>query len=156
MPRRGILSLVVSNLVESARRESSADRSFIDGATAPVQLTKLPDLQHNAVQFAISREMAVDLGIVEPTPQELTDRSGSVADSRIRYAARIALSAEWFLAILDAAGPVGAAAVGLHTPGRYGDCEGCGFEDMAGLPWPCATVLAAAEAAGLPEPDGII
>jgi hypothetical protein len=61
----------------------------------------------------------------------------------------------WFGRILDVAGPVGSAMLRLHTPDRYGDCKGCGFEELAGLAWPCATVLAAAEAAGVAEIPGL-
>lgn len=61
----------------------------------------------------------------------------------------------WFGQILDVAGPVGSAMLRLHVPNRYGDCKGCGFEELAGLAWPCATVLAAAEAAGVAEIPGL-
>lgn len=156
--KRRTLMLVAGSAFGPAMAETAADRSFVDGyAAVPAseQLTELPDLQRNSFQFSVSREQALDAGLVEPTVQEVADRAAQLAEFRIRHARRVEVSAGWFMAILDAAGPVGAAAVGLHTPSRYSDCEGCGFEDLAGLPWPCATVLAAAEAAGLPEPAGI-
>lgn len=110
------------------------------------------DLNVIAVRFDLSREMAIDAGIVEPTPQERAamdvDRERWKA-SRARAAAQ---QAEWFSTIHDAAGPVGAAMLALHVPDKYGDCKGCGFEELAGLAWPCATVLAGAEAVGIPEP----
>jgi hypothetical protein len=78
------------------------------------------------------------------SPEEFWDRE--IAD-QIRLG--------WFGRILDVAGPVGSAMLRLHTPNRYGDCRGCGFEDLAGLGWPCVTVLAAAEAAGVAEIPGL-
>jgi hypothetical protein len=105
-----------------------------------------------AVRFGLSRDMAILAGVVEPTPQE---RAGMAADRercRAERAARVVRQAEWFSTIHDAAGPVGAAMLALHVPDKYDDCKGCGFEELAGLAWPCATVLAGAEAVGLPEP----
>lgn len=110
------------------------------------------DLNVIAVRFDLSREMAIAAGVVEPTPQERAAMAADHERWRAGRAARVARQAEWFSTIHDAAGPVGAAMLALHVPDRYDDCRGCGFEELAGLAWPCATVLAGAEAVGIPEP----
>jgi hypothetical protein len=102
--------------------------------------------------LTISRELALDHGIVEPTPQEKAVMAANSEYWRTERAAREMRRAEWFSAVRDAACPVAVAMLDLHVPDAYGDCKGCGFEELAGLAWPCATVLAGAEAVGIPEP----
>lgn len=135
------------------------DAAILDG----FEVTAEGDLDAEAIGapykwghgVTMSRGMMLACGLVEPTPQERADQEASIARSRIRVAAKIARQAEWFVALHAAAGPVGGAMLALHVPGQFGECEGDGFEDLAGLPWPCATVHAAAEAAGIDVPEDI-
>lgn len=109
----------------------------------------------NALAFPMSREMALDHGLVEPTPQEVADRAARAAVYRVEAARREIVRVEWFSALLDAAGPVARAILEEHTPGRFDDCEGDGFDAFAGLSWPCNTVLVGARAAGVEVPEEI-
>lgn len=109
--------------------------------------------------YQIPRDMAVGMGLIPPTPQEAADMAASREWSRRWHADRIQRRAAWFSAIRDAAYPDAVAMLDLHVPGESpyaDDCEGCvPHEWERGATWPCATVLAAAEAVGIPEPEGI-
>lgn len=137
-----------------------ADTSFLDGFDGPPHIDGAPGtpaapFNNNSVALLVSREDAIVHGLVEPTPQERAVMAERSEYWRRDRAAREVRRADWFDQILTVAGPVGAAVLALHTPDEYGDCEGCGFTDMAGLAWPCKTVLAGAEAAGVPEVAGL-
>lgn len=107
--------------------------------------------------ITLSRGMALDLGLVDPTPQEAADQAERRAWARGWHAEQIQRRAEWFSAVRDAAGPVAAAMLDLHVPDELlDDCEGCTVDTYDGrVSWPCATVLAAADAVTIPAPDGI-
>lgn len=113
-----------------------------------------PAHKHGHV-VTLSRALALDAGLVTPTPQETADRAAWVAVNRVERAALEQARAAWFEAVLAAAGPVGVAILKTHVPGEFGDCEGDGFDMFAGLTWPCATLIVGAEAAGVPIPEEI-
>lgn len=113
------------------------------------------DIEKNSVTIAVSREYLLDMGLIEPTSQEAADRAAQRAAYRIRAARQEQVRAEWFSAVLDAAGPVGRAILEEHVPGEYDDCEGDGFDSYAGLSWPCRTLRTGAAAAGIPVPEEI-
>jgi hypothetical protein len=153
----------VDLVVEAGMAEALAapfDDAILSGSDiptgdAPASGGTLLAFKHNSFAFQISREDAIGHGLVKPTPQERAVMAANSDFWRRERQARIVRGAAWFSAILDVAGPVGSAMLEIHTPDEYGDCVGCGFEDLAGLAWPCATVLAGAQAAGIPEPAGI-
>lgn len=107
--------------------------------------------------IAFPRAMAVDFGLVELTPQEAADRATSRAWARQWHADRAMRRAEWFSAVRDALYPDAVAMLDIHFPDdQLDDCEACTVDPYdARVPWPCATVLAAAQAVGIPEPEGI-
>lgn len=107
--------------------------------------------------IAIPRAMAVDFGLVEPTPQEVADMASGREWSRKWHADRVRRRAEWFSAVRDALYPDAVAMLDLHVPDELlDDCETCTADPYDGrVVWPCATVLAAAQAVGIPEPEGI-
>lgn len=121
----------------------------VDGQ--PARKVRVDFAVHGSV-VQISRSVLIDNGVVEPTAaeQEEMDASSELWEAR-RATYEAALTA-WFAALRSVAGPVGVAMLDVHVADKYGDCKGCGFEEMAGIGWPCTTVLAGAEAAGLPEP----
>jgi hypothetical protein len=151
-PRADLFVQLLDEQVASAASQPLDDAILTGGDYAPPAVSEDP-FHRNRFTLVISRGQALDFGLAEPTPQEAADRAAESARWRVKRAAAEARQAEWFAGIRAEAGPLGQAMLDLHVPDAYGDCEGCGFEQFAGLAWPCATVLAAAEAAGTPEPD---
>lgn len=89
-----------------------------------------------------------------PTTQETADRAASAAAWRSEGARREVVRAEWFTAVLEAAGPVAAAILEEHVPDDDGDCS----VDSGGYPsttWPCRSVLVAARFCGVPVPEDL-
>lgn len=104
-------------------------------------------LQTNSFAFRISREMAVEEGLVEPTVDELAaleERHRAFhADQRAAWVAWDAQQAAYAAAVAAASGPL-RAVIDLHAPverGREQVCEGCEFGGYDGAPseWPCET-----------------
>lgn len=121
----------------------------LNGAGEPVEVRKYGTV------VPVSRDTAIDLGMVKPTAEEQAKRDGWAAEYERR---KQAATEAWpgFVAALDAAtDPVARAVLDLHK--REG--SGCGGEngDGYGEPedWPCLTVLAVAEALGIPVPPDL-
>jgi hypothetical protein len=114
-------------------------------------------IRHSVV-VPLSREQALDYGIVEPTEAEAERREREMAEYRARKADADAHRRVWLSMVDDIAGPVGRAVLALHHRDDLGDCVACGH-DCGGLgghvPWPCPTVDAVADACGLQVPEGI-
>lgn len=129
------------------------------GTMEPPLMPALPVGVHKSWghTYQIPRAMAVDFGLVEPTPQEAADMATSRAWARQWHADRTRRRAEWFSAVRDACYPDAVAMLDLHVPGDLlDDCEACTVDPYDGrVPWPCTTMLAAAAAVGIPEPEGI-
>jgi len=100
----------------------------------------------NSIALRISREMAIDFGMVEATEAEKRKRGEELAAYRAkRAAAQPRLRAA--LAALDALDGLARDVLDLHAfdrSNRYGwhACEGCDFSGYEGDPpdWPCRTV----------------
>lgn len=111
------------------------------------------EFQKNSVAIRISREMAIDLGMTEPTPEERATRDTQMAQYREREAERQARY-EVGLVALAAADEVTRAVLELHAPvEQYGRrvCEGCDMDgyEAESPEWPCRTVEVLAKANGL-------
>lgn len=99
----------------------------------------------------VSREIAIEAGLIEPTPQER-----QAADAERRAAERRAAERK---AKLDAArrrltaltDPLARAILDLHAENDRGECDGDEFGGYDGLPpdWPCSTVEAVAARYGI-------
>lgn len=103
----------------------------------------------------ISRDEAIDRGMVEPTPEERAQRD----EWRVSYERRKQAATEaWpgLVAALDAVtDPVARAVLDLHK-NAGGGCAGENG-DGYGEPeeWPCSTVLTVAEVLGIPVPSDL-
>jgi len=108
----------------------------------------------NSIALRISREMALDFGLVEATEAEKRRRDEEMAEIRAKRAeAQPRLRAA--LDQLDALGGIERAVLDLHNfdrNARYSTtCDGCDFAGYEGDPpdWPCRTVDLIAEANGI-------
>lgn len=118
----------------------------------------------NSIALRFSREFLLDMGVVEPTPEEAADAERRLADYRVRVA-RAWLQYDYARMRLNPASwvepdPTAQAVLELHQPvlgwhDRRLECHGCeaeGFEwDYPA--WPCSTVTAVAAVFGVPLPD---
>jgi len=115
--------------------------------------------RRNVIAFSMTREMAIDHGLATPTPAEKAARDAATArwrehDNRLKQADKAMLAAFYMLndrtanAVLD-----------LHKPthGSYPECEGDDFHGAeAERPeWPCRTVIAIAQAHGIPTREDV-
>lgn len=104
----------------------------------------------------VSRDMALDMGLVQPTPAERAEQEAW----RVEYAQRKQAATEAlpvFVAQLAAvADPVARAVLDLHKAER-GWCEGDDFGGYDGErpEWPCRTVEAVAAALGITVPPDL-
>jgi hypothetical protein len=121
-------------------------------------MKELTGVRPLAIVVPISRALAVQEGIVKPTPAERVAarlHRSSVAREAAERTARRNL---WIIHAKLATGDVGAALLDLHAPEDgdliVPDCTGCECECDT-EPWPCASVLVLAKAAGLEPPPGV-
>jgi hypothetical protein len=143
-------------IVDQQLQEAFGEVGTMEPPLFPADAVDQP-YEWNNNTIAIPRGMAVDFGLVEPTPQEAADMAATRAWARQWHADRHQRRAEWFSAVRDACYPDAVAMLDLHVPDDdIGDCEACTIDPYdARVPWPCATLLAAAEFVGIPEPEGI-
>lgn len=114
----------------------------------------------NSFVYTVSREMALDMGMIEPTPEELTERNESSrrfhGEQREKRAKTLAA-----LASLRGRESLTDAMLDLHSCDTEADwsaeCAGCdfgGYESEA-PEWPCRTVILLAEHHGVDMPNSL-
>jgi hypothetical protein len=107
--------------------------------------------RYQSTILAIPRGMALDMGVIEPTPAERVERERRAAEYERRAAARRAAldAARPRLAAL--ADPLARAILDLHSENREGECVGCEFTgyEAEAPEWPCSTVEAVATHYGI-------
>ena len=113
--------------------------------TAIAAEARVSKFAHNGIALNVSREMALDLGVVEPTPEEAArrevERQQWAETRRMGHEQTLA-----YVAALDAIDdPLTRQLLDLHDcerTGTYPDCEGCetGSYAESGIEWPCGTV----------------
>lgn len=116
-----------------------------------------PTFHANTITFAVSREMALDFGLVEPTPEEAAERAARTARWEGWRARHRAQQATMVAALNETGDAVTTAILALHSSNgsEYPECQGCDFSGAESEPpeWPCRTVLELARAHGIPEPE---
>lgn len=105
----------------------------------------------------MSRDMAIDCGLIEPTPEEARRREEAHLDYVRR---RESATAAWPMLVQQFAAvrePIARAVLDLHKPDDHGQCAGCDWNGFEGEPgeWPCRTVHAVAPLVGVEIPADI-
>ena len=114
------------------------------------------DPQKNAVTMRISRELAIDMGLVEPSPEEQAERARSAEEFSKRCDAANLRKGEWLAALAAVTDPALRAVIDLHQLDReYGaHCQGCDQGCSCDLAeWPCSTIVAVLDALGSDTTD---
>jgi len=120
-----------------------------------------PALERNAFSFTVSREMALDYGLVEPTPEEATKRAADLDRYQREHAEEQAAAAATVRALDAITEPTSRAVLDLHqrapVPGRAYVCEGCEADgyDHTSPAYPCGTTTLIASLHGLAFPRGL-
>jgi hypothetical protein len=115
-----------------------------------------PVYKHSA-KIQISRDYAIDYGLVEPTDEERRVREQAHEEFLQRKAVATA-AYPLFVAELDAVtDPVARAVLDLHKIAERGECHGC---DADGYEWeypwwPCRTTQAVAAVLGITVPPDL-
>lgn len=111
----------------------------------------------NAIAIRISREEAVGMGLVEPTPEEAGERAERARQHDIKRAAAWAVYDAARPALASVSDPVARTVLDLHRSETVESpkCEGCDMDgyDAERPDWPCRTVQAVAEHYGIDLPD---
>lgn len=111
------------------------------------------DFERNTIAFNVSREMAVDYGLVEPTPEESAQRAARTAEWKRKDALRRQADVDMLAALRAKDDPATDAMLDLHqsTGDSYPECHGDDFSGYDGErpEWPCRTVLALAKVHGV-------
>lgn len=130
--------------------DTEVEQVFTHDSDQPVA-----EFERNTFTMLMSREMALDCGLVEPTPEEAERREAELVEFRAREAARAVSREHWLTLLREQVGDVGRNVLALHGRTSIGDCTECTDEDGPGTLWPCPTVRAVAEAVDVDVPDGI-
>jgi len=103
----------------------------------------------------ISREMAIDAGIIEPTPEEKAERAELSAKWEARRAAATKAVRDWEALSLQVLDPLAKVILRLHRRNDRGDCDGCDVDgyDAEQPRWPCVTYRTVMAHLGYPVPD---
>jgi len=106
----------------------------------------------------MSRELAIDYGLIEPTPEERAEAERSRAAYERRKAEQEARTAALRAALAAVTDPIARAVLDLHAEQdgvAWTTCAGCDTDgyDAEAPPWPCRTVDAVAEALGIEAPS---
>lgn len=117
------------------------------------------ELWKHSVTLRVSREMALDAGLVQPTDAERVDRAARAARYREWKARRDAQESAMLETLRGKDDPVTVAMLALHAPRQdsaSADCAGCEYQGYEAEPieWPCATVYRLAQVHGIPTPEG--
>lgn len=110
----------------------------------------MSEIQKISYAIHISRERALEYGLVEPTSSELEqirEYNAKWNAWQDRQDERHRLAAE----ALRSAGELERRLMDLHSANERGECEGCDYSGIEGEPpdWPCRTFALLAEHHGL-------
>lgn len=110
-----------------------------------------PVIKHGQA-IPISREMALDMGLIEPTPDERAEMDRKAAEWRQRAAGRAAVLAAARHRLAQITDPLARRILDLHTEDACGECDGCdpGMYAESSAGWPCSTIDAIADHYGIP------
>jgi hypothetical protein len=117
-------------------------------------------IRKNSIAIRVSREMALDFGMVKPTPEERAARARQAARFRAWRERHAEQEAAMVAALREQTDPVTAAMMSLHAPNRLDwsgstVCDGCDYQGYEADPieWPCRTVYTLATVHGVPHPE---
>lgn len=107
----------------------------------------------------IGRDMAIDFGLIPPTARERIEQRRAAVKWKAYAEAQQRADNEMAQALSAIPDPVTAAIYSLHAPDddAYPRCTGCDFagSEAEEPGWPCRTVIALAEAHGIPTRDDV-
>lgn len=106
--------------------------------------------------ITISRDQALDLGMVVATPEERAKREAWAVEYEQRKQAATEAMPVFVAQLAAITDPVARAVLDLHKDdqGYCGGCECYGYEAES-PPWPCGTTEAVAVALGIPVPPDL-
>lgn len=107
------------------------------------------------VDMPVSRELLLDHGLVEPTPEERAQAERDAAEAeqrRAERAAKLDAAREQLAGIVEEPARM---ILDLHCEDERGECMGCEFDGWeAESPcWPCRTVVTIARHYGIDIPE---
>lgn len=132
---------------------------IIDQVAKPSTLHTLARAEDNVRKVGypttISHEMALELGLVEPTPEEAEHRARQAAEWAERRKVGVAETGAYIAALKAITDPVSRKVLDLHHRIHVDQCAGCEFAGYEAEPpmWPCATVDLIAEHHSIAAPS---
>jgi hypothetical protein len=104
----------------------------------------------------ISRELALEYGLVEPTEAERAEMERLAAETERERAEHEAKMAAARAALAGIVEEPARTILDLHCEDEHGDCDGCEFGGWEAEPpvWPCTTTVTIARHYGIDIPEG--
>ena len=117
----------------------------------PLTVTK------HSTKVQVSRDFALDYGLVQPTEAERVERERWHAEYEQRKQAASEALPVFVAALAAVTDPVARAVLDLHKADGRGDCEGCEYGGYECEPpeWPCGTTTTIANLLGIPVPPDL-
>jgi hypothetical protein len=115
-----------------------------------------PVRKHSA-KFQMTLDMALDYGLVQPTPAERAEREEWHVEWEHRKQTATAAAAVFLAALAAVTDAVARAVLDLHKPAERGHCHGCdadGYE-WEYPEWPCRTTTTIAATLGIDVPPDL-
>ena len=105
--------------------------------------------------LTISREVALESGVIPPTPEEVARWEEQERQWAKRKPKAIAETETFVAALSTITRQPSRAVLDLHSADPANECRGCDFAGYEGEPppWPCRTVEAIAAHHGITTPD---
>lgn len=117
----------------------------------------LGHVRKHSTTVQVSRDFALDYGLVQPTPAERAEREAWHVEWQQRKQAATEAAAVFIAALAAVTDPVARAVLDLHKPADRGHCHGCdadGYEwDYP--EWPCRTTTTIAATLGIDVPEDL-
>ena len=137
-------------------------RKFDETIGPLAEATAAPPIvfKKNTIVMSVSREMALDAGIVEPRPEEKAEREESARKWRQKRAEARPGTVAYLAALDGITDQPSRIVLDLHSRGtsHYPECAGCDYSGYEGEPpeWPCRTVETIAAHHGIATPDLLV
>lgn len=134
-------------------------RGYVSDASGVTAWADAPviDVRKHSSVVQVPRNIAIDYGLVEPTPAERAEREVWHVEWEQRKQAATEAAAVFAAALAAVADPVARAVLDLHKPADHGHCHGCdadGYE-WEYPEWPCRTATTIAATLGIDVPPDL-
>lgn len=148
---------LASHLYADGEDKDEVERMVDDRAAWTQNTTEVTDVTKRGLVIQVSREMLLEHGLVEPTPEERAQMERQHAEAeqrRAEHAAKLTAARVQLAAIVEEPART---ILDLHCEDERGECQGCEFDGWEAEPpaWPCTTVVTIGRFYGVDVPGSL-